>query len=63
MASRSEIGQQVVAPILAQKLKPDERLGEQALANMVGVNRTLVREALMQLQARGLVEARIRKGC
>lgn len=62
MASQREIAQQVVASIPAQKPKPDARLGEQALANRVGVNRTLVREALKQLQARGFVEARIRQG-
>ena len=46
----------------AQKLKPGERLGEQELADLFGVSRTLVREALMQLQARGFVEVRSRKG-
>src|SRR5512141_2849477 len=62
MASQTEIAQQVVESILAQKLKPGERLGEQELADMFGVSRTLVREALMQLQARGFVEVRTRKG-
>lgn len=62
MASQSEIAQQIVEAILAQKLAPGERLGEQDLANLFGVSRTLVREALMQLQARGFVEVRTRKG-
>ena len=62
MATQIEIAQQVVESILAQKLKPGERLGEQELADMFGVSRTLVREALMQLQARGFVEVRTRKG-
>jgi DNA-binding GntR family transcriptional regulator len=62
MASQIEIAQQVVESILAQKLKPGERLGEQELADMFQVSRTLVREALMQLQARGFVEVRSRKG-
>ena len=62
MASQIEIAQQVVESILAQKLKPGERLGEQELADMFGVSRTLVREALMQLQARGFVEVRTRRG-
>jgi len=61
-ASQSEIAQRVVESILAQKLKPGERLGEQELADLFGVSRTLVREALMQLQARGFVEVRSRKG-
>ncbi|WP_280153070.1 GntR family transcriptional regulator [Piscinibacter sp. XHJ-5] len=62
MASQSEIAQRVVESILAQKLAPGERLGEQELADLFGVSRTLVREALMQLQARGFVEVRPRKG-
>src|SRR5882672_5463036 len=53
MVSQVEIARQVVEAILAQKLAPGERLG---------VSRTLVREALMQLQARGFVEVRTRKG-
>jgi DNA-binding GntR family transcriptional regulator len=62
MTSQTEIAQQVVESILAQKLAPGGRLGEQELADLFGVSRTLVREALMQLQARGFVEVRTRKG-
>jgi DNA-binding GntR family transcriptional regulator len=62
MASQLEIAQRVVEAILSQKLAPGERLGEQDLADLYGVSRTLVREALMQLQARGFVEVRTRKG-
>ncbi|TXH60880.1 MAG: GntR family transcriptional regulator [Burkholderiaceae bacterium] len=62
MVTQTEIAQRVVESILAQKLAPGERLGEQALADLFGVSRTLVREALMQLQARGFVEVRSRKG-
>lgn len=62
MPSQSRIAQQVVEAILAQKLAPGERLGEQELAGLFGVSRTQVREALMQLQARGFVEVRTRKG-
>jgi DNA-binding GntR family transcriptional regulator len=62
MPSQAGIAQQVVESILAQKLAPGERLGEQELADLYGVSRTLVREALMQLQARGFVEVRTRKG-
>ena len=62
MATQIDIAQRVVESILAQKLKPGERLGEQELADMFEVSRTLVREALMQLQARGFVEVRPRKG-
>jgi len=59
---QTQIAQQVVESILAQKLAPGERLGEQDLADLFGVSRTLVREALMQLQARGFVEVRSRRG-
>jgi DNA-binding GntR family transcriptional regulator len=62
MSNHNQIAQQVVEAILAQKLSPGERLGEQDLAKLFGVSRTLVREALMQLQARGFVEVRPRKG-
>jgi len=62
MTTQTEIAQRVVESILAQKLAPGERLGEQELADLFGVSRTLVREALMQLQARGFVEVRTRKG-
>jgi DNA-binding GntR family transcriptional regulator len=62
MPTQTEIAQRVVESILAQRLLPGERLGEQELADLFGVSRTLVREALMQLQARGFVEVRSRKG-
>jgi len=62
MTAQNKITKRVVESILAQKLQPGERLGEQELADVFGVSRTLVREALMQLQARGFVEVRPRKG-
>ena len=62
MATQSDIAHRVVEAILSQRLKPGERLGEQTLADLFGASRTLVREALMQLQARGFVEVRSRKG-
>jgi DNA-binding GntR family transcriptional regulator len=60
--SPSRIAERVVQSILAQKLAPGERLGEQALADHFGVSRTMVREALMQLQARGFVEVQPKRG-
>ena len=62
MASQSDITHRVVESILGQRLAPGQRLGEQALADHFGVSRTLIREALMQLKARGFVEVRTRKG-
>ncbi|MGY0194180.1 GntR family transcriptional regulator [Leptothrix sp. BB-4] len=61
-SSKSDIAERVVQSILARRLRPGERLGEQELADMFEVSRTLVREALMQLQARGFVEVRPRVG-
>ena len=60
--SPTAIAERVVEAILAQKLAPGERLGEQALAENFAVSRTMVREALMQLQARGFVEVQSRRG-
>jgi DNA-binding GntR family transcriptional regulator len=60
--SPTTIAERIVEAILAQKLAPGERLGEQALAENFGVSRTMVREGLMQLQARGLVAVQSRRG-
>ncbi len=62
MVSPGKIAERVVDSILTRKLRPGERLGEQELADLFGVSRTMVREALMQLQARGFVEVRTRLG-
>ena len=62
MLFKSSIAQQVVQSILNRKLRPGERLGEKELAELFGVSRTLIREALMELQARGFVEVRSRRG-
>ncbi|TXI17358.1 MAG: GntR family transcriptional regulator, partial [Roseateles sp.] len=60
--SSSEIADRIVAAILAQKLAPGARLGEQSLALLFDCSRTLVREALMQLAARGIVTVSSRRG-
>lgn len=60
--SSSEIADRIVAAILAQKLAPGARLGEQPLAMLFDCSRTLVREALMQLAARGIVTVSSRRG-
>ncbi|MGV0961707.1 MAG: GntR family transcriptional regulator [Limnohabitans sp.] len=61
-SSSTNIAERVVSAILNQNLKPGERLGEQELANLFGVSRTLVRQALIELQSRGFVEVRPRMG-
>lgn len=57
-----QIADRIVDAILARKLAPGQRLGEQALADLFGVSRTLVREALARLAARGIVEVHPRRG-
>jgi DNA-binding GntR family transcriptional regulator len=52
----------IVDAILAGRLQPGARLGEQALATLFEVSRTTVREALIRLETRGLVHASARRG-
>lgn len=56
------IADRIVDAILARKLAPGARLGEQPLADLFGVSRTIVREALTRLAARGMVEVNSRRG-
>ncbi|SDD72935.1 DNA-binding transcriptional regulator, GntR family [Cupriavidus sp. YR651] len=58
----ADIAQRITEAMLAQKLLPGSRLGEQELAALFGVSRTLVREALMRLAARGMVTVSSRRG-
>jgi GntR family transcriptional regulator, rspAB operon transcriptional repressor len=48
--------------IVSLELKPNESVGEQALAEMLGVSRTPVRDALSRLSNEGLVDLRARSG-
>jgi DNA-binding GntR family transcriptional regulator len=57
-----QIADRIVDAILARKLAPGARLGEQPLADLFGVSRTIVREALTRLAARGMVEVNSRRG-
>ncbi len=52
----------IIASIFAHRVRPGTRLGEGELASLFGVSRTLVREAMMRLQARRIVEVRPRRG-
>jgi DNA-binding GntR family transcriptional regulator len=56
------IADRIVDAILAGKLAPGARLGEQQLADLFEVSRTIVREALARLAARGMVEVNSRRG-
>ena len=63
MAANSEaISQRIVEAVMARKLEPGARLGEQQLAALFDCSRTIVREGLMRLAARGIVEVSARRG-
>ncbi|MEO5670102.1 MAG: GntR family transcriptional regulator [Ramlibacter sp.] len=48
--------------VMARKLEPGSRLGEQQLAMLFDCSRTIVREALTRLSARGIVTVSARRG-
>jgi DNA-binding GntR family transcriptional regulator len=60
--SSTTIADRIVEAILAQRLAPGTRLGEQQLAMLFDCSRTLVREALTRLAARGIVTVSARRG-
>jgi DNA-binding GntR family transcriptional regulator len=57
-----KIDRSIVDAILAGRLRPGARVGEQALGSIFGVSRTVVREALIRLETRGLVHVSPRRG-
>lgn len=63
MATTSaHIADRILEAVMARRLAPGARLGEQQLAALFDCSRTLVREALMRLAARGLVTVSARRG-
>jgi DNA-binding GntR family transcriptional regulator len=62
MTSAVEISARIIEAVMAQKLAPGARLGEQQLAMLFDCSRTIVREALNQLAARGIVTVSSRRG-
>lgn len=62
MAAADEIGERIVRAVLTRRLAGGERLGESELATLFGCSRTIVREALIGLSARGIVAVRPRRG-
>ena len=58
----AKIDRAIVDAILAGRLRPGARVGEQALGSIFGVSRTVVREALIRLETRGLVHVSPRRG-
>lgn len=62
MAVAGAIGSQIIDAILSKRLAPQTRLGEQELAALFGCSRTVVREAMVDLAARGIVTVSPRRG-
>jgi DNA-binding GntR family transcriptional regulator len=62
MVSSTDIAQRIIEAVLAQRLAPGTRLGEQSLSMLFDCSRTLVREALVRLAARGIVTVSSRRG-
>jgi DNA-binding GntR family transcriptional regulator len=62
MASAHDISNRIIEAVMAQKLAPGSRLGEQQLAMLFDCSRTIVREALTRLAARGIVTVSARRG-
>lgn len=58
----STIDRAVVDAVLSGRLKAGTRLQEQQLCQLFGVSRTIVREALIRLETRGIVQASARRG-
>lgn len=58
----TDIADRILEAVLARKLSPGERLGEQQLAVLFDCSRTIVREALTMLSTRGIVQASARRG-
>ena len=62
MISATEITNRIIEAVIAQKLAPGSRLGEQQLALLFDCSRTIVREALTRLATRGIVTVSARRG-
>ena len=62
MATSREISERILEAVMARKLEPGSRLGEQQLAMLFDCSRTIVREALTRLAARGIVTVSARRG-
>ncbi|ONG53180.1 hypothetical protein BKE38_13100 [Pseudoroseomonas deserti] len=61
-ATPLSIDERILQAVLAGRIRPGTRLGEQQLADLFAVSRTLVREAMMRLAARRIVCLATRRG-
>jgi len=59
---RQQVVENLRAAIISGQLPPGERLTEPNLTQMMGVSRTVIREALRQLETEGLIELIPNKG-
>ncbi|WP_416408764.1 GntR family transcriptional regulator [Agrobacterium rosae] len=59
---QTAIEKAIVSGILSARIRPGTRLGESQLAEIYGVSRTKIREALMRLGSRGVVKVSPRRG-
>jgi DNA-binding GntR family transcriptional regulator len=62
MATPSEISERIIEAVMARKLAPGSRLGEQQLAMLFDCSRTIVREAMTRLAVRRIVTVSARRG-
>src|SRR5574343_778520 len=62
MTTANDISNRIMEAVMAQKLAPGARLGEQQLAMLFDCSRTVVREALTRLSTRGIVTVSARRG-
>ena len=62
MAQQPRVRDLLEEAILEGELKPGERLRAEALAQRFGTSRTPIREALLQLEAQGLVDVEPNRG-
>ena len=62
MTTATEISNRIIEAVMAQKLAPGSRLGEQQLAMLFDCSRTIVREALTRLATRGIVTVSAQRG-
>jgi DNA-binding GntR family transcriptional regulator len=58
----ASIASRIIDAALSQKLEPRARLGEQEIASLFGCSRTIVREAMVELSARGIAAVSPRRG-
>ncbi|MCA1404310.1 GntR family transcriptional regulator [Ensifer sp. IC3342] len=60
--AQNGIDEAIVSAILSARIRPGTRLSENQLAALFDVSRTRVREAMMRLEARGIVNVSPRRG-